>query len=97
WMVTPDEFDSDAQLTTLVNGEVRQDDSVNDLVFGVAELIEYLSQLITLLPGDIILTGTPGCVALAMRGETGRSPWLNACVVLQKRNSGLGAQRNSII
>ncbi|HIW47075.1 MAG TPA: fumarylacetoacetate hydrolase family protein [Candidatus Yaniella excrementigallinarum] len=97
WMVTPDEFDSDAQLTTLVNGEVRQDDSVNDLVFGVAELIEYLSQLITLLPGDIILTGTPGGVALAMRDETGRRPWLKAGDVVETRISGLGAQRNAII
>ncbi len=97
WMVTPDEFESDAQLTTLVNGEVRQDDSVNDLVFGVAELIEYLSQLVTLLPGDIILTGTPGGVALAMRDETGRRPWLKAGDVVETRISGLGAQRNAII
>lgn len=97
WMVTPDEFEPDAQLTTLVNGDVRQNDSVNDLVFGVAELIEYLSQLITLLPGDIILTGTPGGVALAMRDETGRRPWLKAGDVVETRISGLGAQRNAII
>lgn len=97
WMATPDEFDEAAQLTTVVNGEVRQDDSVNDLVFGVAELIEYLSQMITLLPGDIILTGTPGGVALAMRDENGRRPWLKPGDVVETRIEGLGAQRNAIV
>lgn len=97
WMVTPDEFETNAQLTTLVNGEVRQDDAVDDLVFGVAELIEYLSQMITLLPGDLILTGTPGGVALAMRDEDGRRPWLKAGDVVETRIAGLGAQRNAIV
>lgn len=97
WLVTPDEFNEDAQLTTSVNGEVRQNDSVSDLVFGVGELIEYLSQIITLLPGDIILTGTPGGVALAMRDENGRRPWLKAGDVVETRISGLGAQRNVIV
>lgn len=97
WLVTADEFSQDAQLTTLVNGEVRQDDSVDDLVFGVAELIEYLSQMITLLPGDIILTGTPGGVALAMRDADGRRPWLKAGDIVETRIEGLGAQRNVIV
>lgn len=97
WMLTADEFNPDARLTTLVNGEVRQDDAVNDLVFGVDELVEYLSQMITLLPGDIILTGTPGGVALAMRDENGRRPWLKAGDVVETRIEGLGAQRNAIV
>lgn len=97
WMATSDEFHHDARLTTLVNGEVRQDDAVNDLVFGVNELIEYLSQIITLLPGDIILTGTPGGVALAMRDENGRRPWLKAGDIVETRIDGLGAQRNAIV
>ena len=97
WMTTPDEFQNGAELTTLVNGEVRQRDAVDDLVFGVAELIEYISQLITLLPGDIILTGTPGGVALAMRDENGRRPWLKAGDVVETRIQGLGAQRNAIV
>lgn len=96
WLVTPDELEPDANLTTSVNGEVRQDDSIDDLVFGVDELIEYLSQMITLLPGDIILTGTPGGVALAMRDENGRRPWLKAGDVVETRITGLGAQRNAI-
>jgi len=96
WLVSADEFNDDAQLTTLVNGEIRQNDSVNDLVFGVAELVEYLSQMITLLPGDIIMTGTPGGVALAMRDENGRRPWLQPGDVVETRIEGLGAQRNVI-
>lgn len=97
WLVTPDEFNENARLTTLVNGEVRQDDTVDDLVFKVDELIEYLSSIITLLPGDIILTGTPGGVALAMRDENGRRPWLQAGDVVETRIEGLGAQRNVIV
>ncbi|HJF15728.1 MAG TPA: fumarylacetoacetate hydrolase family protein [Enteractinococcus helveticum] len=97
WLVTPDEFKENARLTTLVNGEIRQDDSVDDLVFKVDELVEYLSQIITLLPGDIILTGTPGGVALAMRDENGRRPWLKAGDVVETRIEGLGAQRNVIV
>lgn len=97
WMTTPDEFQVSAELTTLVNGEVRQHDAVDDLVFGVDELIAYISQLITLLPGDIIFTGTPGGVALALRDEHGRRPWLKAGDVLETRIQGLGAQRNVIV
>lgn len=97
WLTTPDEFVHDARITTLVNGEVRQDDSVSDLVFSVNELIAYLSQIITLLPGDIILTGTPGGVALAMRDENGRRPWLKSGDIVETRIEGLGAQRNAIV
>ena len=97
WMTTPEEFQSNAQLTTLVNGEIRQRDSVDDLVFGVGDLLEYLSTLITLLPGDIIMTGTPGGVALAMRDENGRRPWLKPGDVVETRIEGLGAQRNVIV
>ncbi len=45
-----------------VNGEVRQEGVTSDLVFGVAELVSFISQVMTLLPGDVILTGTPGGV-----------------------------------
>lgn len=65
-VVTADDFDpAAAQLTTRVNGEVRQQDSTGDLVFGPAELVSYLSTIITLEPGDLILTGTPGGVGMA--------------------------------
>ena len=54
------------QLTTHVNGEPRQDSSTADLVFGPEELVGFLSEAITLEAGDLILTGTPGGVGVAM-------------------------------
>jgi acylpyruvate hydrolase len=54
-------------LRTLVNGEVRQDASCAQMITGVPELIAYISQAITLEPGDIIATGTPSGVALGMK------------------------------
>ncbi|MGI9113382.1 MAG: fumarylacetoacetate hydrolase family protein [Gaiellaceae bacterium] len=50
------------RLRCLVNGEVRQDSTTEDMVFSVAELIAFASQAITLEPGDLLLTGTPGGV-----------------------------------
>lgn len=61
WMVTADEFDPAAPLTvrTRVNGELRQQDSTDNLMFPFAELIRYISIWTTLKPGDVISTGTP--------------------------------------
>jgi 2-keto-4-pentenoate hydratase/2-oxohepta-3-ene-1,7-dioic acid hydratase in catechol pathway len=57
-----------------VNGDVRQDSSTSDMVFGVAELVSYISQHWTLEPGDVIATGTPQGVA---QGRPDK-PWLRA-------------------
>lgn len=57
------------RITTSVNGDVRQDGSTADLVFGVAELIEFISRVMTLLPGDVILTGTPAGVGPIVSGD----------------------------
>ncbi len=61
WIVTPDEAPSpdDMILTTRFNGEVMQKTEVSDLLFKVPELIEYISQICPLAPGDVIITGTP--------------------------------------
>ncbi len=61
WLVSADEVPDPQKLAlrTLVNGEVKQRGSTANMVHGVAELIEYLSAFMTLLPGDVILTGTP--------------------------------------
>jgi 2-keto-4-pentenoate hydratase/2-oxohepta-3-ene-1,7-dioic acid hydratase in catechol pathway len=53
---------NDVRVTTRLNGEVRQDASTTDMIFGVATLIEYITSFMTLLPGDAILTGTPAGV-----------------------------------
>ena len=52
-----------------VNGEIRQTGQTTDLVFGVAELIEYVTRVMTLLPGDVILTGTPAGVGPIVDGD----------------------------
>ncbi|MGH2579551.1 MAG: fumarylacetoacetate hydrolase family protein [Actinomycetota bacterium] len=49
----------DVHLETRVNGEVRQSASTSDMVFGVATIIEFVTEFMTLLPGDVIMTGTP--------------------------------------
>ncbi|MCK5566604.1 MAG: fumarylacetoacetate hydrolase family protein, partial [Actinomycetia bacterium] len=53
-------------LKSYVNGELRQDGNTNDMVFGVYTLISYISQSITLYPGDLISTGTPSGVGVFM-------------------------------
>jgi acylpyruvate hydrolase len=68
WVTTADEVpdSGDLQLRTWVNGELRQDSNTCDLVFGCQELVDFISQTCTLLPGDMILTGTPSGVGMAL-------------------------------
>jgi 2-keto-4-pentenoate hydratase/2-oxohepta-3-ene-1,7-dioic acid hydratase in catechol pathway len=61
WMVTADEI-PDPQaipITLAVNGAVRQKSNTSDIIFTVAEILSHLSQFMTLLPGDVVVTGTP--------------------------------------
>jgi acylpyruvate hydrolase len=97
YLVTPDEFAEGARITTRVNGEVVQEDSTADLVFPPAALVAYLSTMVTLLPGDLILTGTPAGVALGRRDAEGRRPWLGRGDVLETEIEGLGTQRNVFV
>lgn len=71
WIVTHLSLDeaSDLQVTTTVNGELKQDGRTSDMVQGIAELIEYVSGFTTLLPGDVILTGTPTGVGPLQPGD----------------------------
>ncbi len=68
WMMTPDEIgDLDAmEIFTRLNGRVMQNARAGLLIFGFTELINYISTFTTLLPGDVIVTGTPGGVGAAM-------------------------------
>jgi 2-keto-4-pentenoate hydratase/2-oxohepta-3-ene-1,7-dioic acid hydratase in catechol pathway len=54
------------RITTHVNGELRQDASTSDLIFGPQELVDFISETCTLEPGDLILTGTPSGVGMSM-------------------------------
>jgi 2-keto-4-pentenoate hydratase/2-oxohepta-3-ene-1,7-dioic acid hydratase in catechol pathway len=56
-------------ITTSVNGVIKQDGVTSDLVFGVAELVSFVSRVMTLLPGDVILTGTPSGVGPIVEGD----------------------------
>jgi 2-keto-4-pentenoate hydratase/2-oxohepta-3-ene-1,7-dioic acid hydratase in catechol pathway len=60
---------NDLRLVTRVNGQVRQDTRTSDMVFTVAQLVSYLSQSMTLLPGDVISTGTPSGVSAIFPGD----------------------------
>jgi len=69
WLVTSDELSNPQSipLKLFVNGELRQESSTADMIFSVAEIVSYLSQFMTLLPGDLVITGTPNGVGLGMK------------------------------
>jgi 2-keto-4-pentenoate hydratase/2-oxohepta-3-ene-1,7-dioic acid hydratase in catechol pathway len=92
WFVTADEVGDPGNLglRCWVNGELRQDGSTKDLIFGVGELVRYLSQFMVLHPGDVINTGTPAGVAL---GQPDPKPYLQAGDVVELEIDGLGRQR----
>jgi acylpyruvate hydrolase len=68
WVTTADEVGDpeSLELRTWVNGELRQESSTSNLIFGVSALVRFLMEAITLQPGDLILTGTPSGVGFAM-------------------------------
>lgn len=68
WLVTPDEVGNphDLKVTLKVNGKTRQDSNTNDFIFNVNHMLWYVSQFMTLEPGDVITTGTPSGVAAGM-------------------------------
>lgn len=81
------------RVTTHVNGELMQDARTDDLIFGIAEIIEYLTDTLTLLPGDVIATGTPGGVG------AGRTPqvFLRPGDEVEVSVETVGSVRNPII
>jgi len=94
YIVTQDEIDDVRSLTirTTVNGEIRQDGKTSDMIFGIEELIEYASNGITLMPGDIISTGTPQGVAVFSNRA-----FLNDGDVVEVTISDIGYIRNSVV
>ena len=94
WLVSADEVpDVGAlHLQTRINGDLRQDVRVSDLIFDIPTLIETLSRTTTLLPGDIIATGTPVGVGIGFNPPK----YLQAGDVMEVSITGLGALRNPI-
>jgi 2-keto-4-pentenoate hydratase/2-oxohepta-3-ene-1,7-dioic acid hydratase in catechol pathway len=95
WLVTRDEVADPQKLPMWlkVNGETRQDGSTATMVFGVKHLVAYLSQFMSLNPGDIVSTGTPPGVGMGMKPPT----YLKAGDVIELGIEGLGAQRQVCI
>ena len=94
WLVTADEIPEpqQGQLALTVNGEVRQDSSTADMIFGVAEIVSYLSQFMTLLPGDVIVTGTPQGVGMGFKPPR----YLKRGDVVELISPQLGRQRQVV-
>jgi 2-keto-4-pentenoate hydratase/2-oxohepta-3-ene-1,7-dioic acid hydratase in catechol pathway len=69
WITTADEIGDPHRLgiRSVVNGEVRQDSNTRELIFNVFDQVEYLSQAMTLDPGDVVFSGTPGGIGAAMK------------------------------
>ena len=96
WLVTKDEV-ADPQALSMyldVNGERRQDGSTKTMVYGVAFLVAYLSQFMSLQPGDIISTGTPPGVGLGMKPEP---VFLKAGDTMELGIEGLGVQNQTTV
>lgn len=95
WLVTRDEVadPQDLSMWLTVNGVTRQNGSTRTMVYGVKHLVAYLSQFMTLHPGDVISTGTPPGVGLGMKPPT----FLKAGDVVELGIAGLGQQRQDVI
>lgn len=96
WLVTRDEL-PDPQALALwldVNGEPRQRGNTATMVFTVAQLVSYVSQCMTLLPGDVIATGTPPGVGMGIKPVP---QFLKAGDVVTLGIEGLGAQRQRVV
>jgi 2-keto-4-pentenoate hydratase/2-oxohepta-3-ene-1,7-dioic acid hydratase in catechol pathway len=95
WMVTSDEieWDKPLRLTTTVNGEMRQNDTTESLIFDFGELLAYITTFMTLTPGDLIATGTP--TGAGARFDPPR--WLVPGDVLEVACPSIGTLRNTVV
>jgi acylpyruvate hydrolase len=94
-LVTPDELDrlGERELRVRVNGELRQHAPLGDLVFDVPTLVADVSRIVTLEPGDVIATGTPGGVGAAMEPKA----FLRPGDVVEVEVDGIGALGNRFV
>jgi 2-keto-4-pentenoate hydratase/2-oxohepta-3-ene-1,7-dioic acid hydratase in catechol pathway len=94
WLVTRDELDGgNLGVRLWVNDELRQDGNTSDLVFDIPAIIEALSATMTLLPGDVIATGTPAGVAMAFDPPK----WLRSGDRVRIDIEGIGALENPVV
>ena len=95
WLVTPDELGNpqDVDLWLDVNGQRRQTGNTRTMIFGVAQIVSYLSRFMALQPGDVIPTGTPPGVGMGQKPPV----FLKAGDVVTLGGRGLGEQRQGIV
>jgi 2-keto-4-pentenoate hydratase/2-oxohepta-3-ene-1,7-dioic acid hydratase in catechol pathway len=95
YLVTLDEIErlDDLRLWCRVNGRVVQDGNTRTMIFDVPYLIHYISQFMSLQPGDVISTGTPPGVGMGMRPPQ----WLKEYDVMELGIEGLGTQRQRVV
>lgn len=95
FLATPDEIADphDLRLWLKVNGETMQDGTTSNFIFNLPHLISYTSQFMTLLPGDIISTGTPAGVGLGMKPPI----YLKAGDVVELGIEGLGESKQNLV
>jgi 2-keto-4-pentenoate hydratase/2-oxohepta-3-ene-1,7-dioic acid hydratase in catechol pathway len=94
WLTTRDAFDArDAAVTTHVNGELRQSSKTSQLIFDPAFLVEYISAIHPLAPGDVISTGTPAGVGVFRNPKV----FLKAGDVVECAIAGLGTIRQTFV
>ncbi|OON66507.1 fumarylacetoacetate hydrolase family protein [Hymenobacter sp. CRA2] len=94
WLATPDELGDidNLRLWLAVNGRMMQDGTTAELIFRIPHLISYISQFMTLLPGDVISTGTPAGVGLGMKPPV----YLQPGDVVELGIDGLGTSRQQV-
>ena len=94
WVATRDEVPDPQNLSLRlsVNGDVRQNGTTSEMIFGVDYIVWYLSQFLVLEAGDLVITGTPPGVSLGHDDV----PFLKAGDVLELSITGLGTQRNHL-
>ena len=95
WITTSDEVDDPhgLDISTTVNGDIRQSSNTSQMIFGVPELIAFVSRATTLNPGDVVLTGTPPGVASGRPDK----PWLKPGDVVRCTVQGLGSIENTVV
>jgi len=95
WLVTSDEVPDPGklQLWTDVNGERRQNSNTSDLIFGVNHIVSYVSHFMTLMPGDVIPTGTPSGVAMGFKPPRYLKPGDRVRLSVE----GLGEQNQKLV
>lgn len=92
-MVTAEELPEDARIQSRVNGQLRQNSRISELVFDAATLVSYISTFTKLVPGDVILTGTPGGVGVAMKPPQ----YLQSGDVVEVEIEGIGVLQNPVL